>query len=50
VVHFPREDLEAAIHEGMDDLRIQSLRQGAEPHHIGKQHRDLLSFPFEGCA
>jgi hypothetical protein len=45
-----QEDMKAAVHEGMDLLRIEALREGGEPGHIGKQDRDLFALPFESTA
>jgi hypothetical protein len=49
-MHPVQEDVKAAIHEGMDLLGIEALREGGEPGHVGKQDSDLLTFPFESTA
>jgi hypothetical protein len=34
----------------MDLLRIEALREGGEPGHVGKQDRDLFALAFERTA
>jgi hypothetical protein len=47
-MHGAGEELEAAVHDRVDDLGIEALRQRAEPHDIGEEHRDLLALALEG--
>ena len=49
-MHSVQEDVKAAIHEGMDLLGIEALREGGEPGHVGKQDSDLFALPFERTA
>jgi hypothetical protein len=49
-MHPLKEDVKAAIHEGMDLLGIEVLREGGEPGHVGKQDSDLFALPFESTA
>jgi hypothetical protein len=34
----------------MDLLRIEVLREGGEPGHVGKQDSDLFTLPFESTT
>jgi hypothetical protein len=49
-MHPVQEDVKAAIHEGMDLLGIEVLREAGESGHVGKQDGDLLALPFERTA
>jgi hypothetical protein len=42
-MHSAGEELEATIHDRVDGLGIEALRERAEPHDIGEEHRDLLT-------
>jgi hypothetical protein len=49
-MHPVQENLKAAIHEGMDLLGIEALREGGESGHVSKQDSDLFALPFERTA
>jgi hypothetical protein len=49
-MHGAGEELEAAVHDRVDGLRIEALRERAEPHDIGEEHRNLLALALERAA
>jgi hypothetical protein len=49
-MHGAGEELEAAVHDRVDGLWIEALRERAEPHDIGEEHRDLLALALERAA
>src|SRR5262245_36031084 len=44
------EDLKEAVQDFVPFLRIELLRQIHRALHVGKEHRDLLAFAFEGAS
>jgi hypothetical protein len=42
--------LETLVHEAVDFLRIETLRNGSKAGDVCEQHRDLLAFAAEGRA
>ena len=49
-VDAPGEDVEAAIHDGVDGLRIETLSERTEAYDIGEENRDELPLTFKGAA
>jgi hypothetical protein len=49
-VDAPGEDVEAAIHDGVDRLGIETLSERPEADDIGEEDGDLLALAFAGTA
>ncbi len=49
-VDFIHQDPAAAVHDPVDVLRVELLRDGREPGHVGEHDRHQLALPFQGTA
>jgi hypothetical protein len=49
-VDLGSEQGEAVVHNLVHHLRVEARGQGGEAGHVGKEHRDLLAFPFQSAA
>ncbi len=47
LIDCPNEDFVNLFHQAKGLLRIELLRHGGVPSHIGEQHRHLFALPFD---